>query len=183
LEKGQIVISEITSTFGTYPWSFINMANQMAVTIYDLIKRIMPGRIVIEETVKGRNRWSQKMLEQIHCCLLLRMQKGSLDLGSPSVYYVSPSTWRKHLAIRLDKADQENNKIARKANKLDKTARKKLKMEQGVRGIISKKHLALRWVETHYNLTLKVKEDDIADVVCLGVAFSRGCKTDNGTGY
>ena len=183
LEYGKIVIKETTDTFGDYPWSFINMADQMAVMLFDLIKRLMPDRIVIEETTKGRNRWSQKNLEQLHCCLLLRLQKHSMDIGHPKVYYVSPSIWRKKLEMRLTKEDQENNKIARKANKMSKAEKKKLKTAAGVKGIINKKHLAIRWVEKHYGIVFKMVDDDIADVICLGIGFMRGAKTDNGTGF
>jgi hypothetical protein len=181
LEYGQIIISETTDTYGDFPFAVNLMADDMAGRLYDLVLRVQPQEIVIESTVKGRNRWSQQALEFLHCLFIYKLIHKPLLYGRPSVKYVSPSTWRKHLTQRLSVQDKLNNKLVKTAK--TKEERKRLRDENNLRGKINKKHLAIRWAKENYKLDLKVKQDDVADALSLGVAYSQGCNVDTGMGH
>lgn len=157
------------------------MADDMACRLYELVQRVQPSEIVIESTVRGKSRWTQQALEQLHCLFIYKLIHKPLLYGRPSVKYVSPSTWRKHLEQRLSVQDKLNNKLVKTAK--TKADKKRLRDEASIKGKTNKKHLAIRWAKENYNLDLKMKEDDIADALSLGVAYSQGCTVDTGMGH
>ena len=152
------------------------MSQEVARGIFGLVEKFSPQQIVIENTVAGRNRDSQRQLEFIHYALLDLINK-SLAESRPEVYYVSPGIWRNKLQIKLTAEDKQDNKILRRGTKEQKRL---LKDKKNLRGIISKKHLAIRYVHNKYNINIKVKQDDVAVAICLGDAFLLNCKVDQG---
>lgn len=129
-----------------YPYNLVDAANDIAIKVSELAKDIGPDIIVIENTVKGRNRHTQRILEFIHFCVLTILR------GKWEIVYMDPSQWRKNIALRLSNDDKENNKEVSKGLK---------------RGKITKKHLSVRHVNDNYKLKLKLKDNDIADSICL----------------
>lgn len=166
------------SGYGTYPESYVGAAEAMAVQLLELVLRFTPDKIVIEETNKGRSRYTQKILEFIHCTLLIVLRRDN-HLGR--VVYVNTSDWRKITGVELTKADKKQNTTLSKAKSAAKKKQEKLdKKALGIRGKITKKHLAIRVANQLYELELKPKDDDIADAICIGTAFCYGVKICDG---
>ena len=173
-----------------YPWSYLGVVNEHIHQIMEtVVLKVKPDIIVIEETNKGKNRYSQKMLEFLHCELLKQIGFLSFrsDMGPigfkklpPDVIYLDTSAWRSTLGIWMSKDQKKQNAKLSKAKKEGPEALKKMKKSLGVRGRVNKKHLALAHVNTTFNLTLKVKDNDASDAICLGLAYLNGTKPSNG---
>lgn len=140
----------------SYPKNIADASDLMASKIKDLILEVKPDHIVIENTVKGRNRNSQRMLEWFHRALLDEIW----SLNIPFTY-MDPSQWRSILELRLSKDDKVNNKMCSKGLK---------------RGKVGKKHLSVRYINAQYNLKLKLKDNDQADSICLAEAWFKSQK-------
>jgi hypothetical protein len=165
--------------YGKYPWSYLNACSAMAQQLLLLAQEEKPDVIVVEETNGSKARYTQKVLEMLHCCLLDRLARHMTDTP---VYYINSSEWRKTLGLVLSKEDKKNNKKLKVAKKLSEATGKKLnRAELGVRGITNKKHVAVRYVNETYGLNLLVRDNDIADAICLGTAYIKGAKVCDGT--
>lgn len=132
-----------------YPTNIIETAQGMALCVKSIVEIYEPDYIIIENTVKGRNRHTQRLLEWIHLLVLL-------ELDMSKVIYMDPSEWRKALNMRLSPEDKKHNQLVSKKK---------------ARGKITKKHLSVRLVNDTMGLELKLKDNDIADAVCLGLAY------------
>lgn len=166
---------------GNYPWSYIDVVEHHVGTIIALSERIEPAVIVIEETNKGKNRYSQKMLEFLHHELLTRlMEHYEYPRLRPSVVYLDTSHWRSVLGIWLTKDQKKNNAKLSKAKRDGKEALKAMKEKLGVRGKTNKKHAAIAHANATFGLKLKVKDNDAADAICLGLAYLKGATPSNG---
>src|ERR1017187_3023288 len=164
-------------TYGKYPWSYLNAASAMGQQILALAHTVKPDVIVIEETNGSRgSRYTQKILEFLHCCILERL----VNLEIP-VYYINSSSWRSTLGLVLSKEDKKANKKLKVAKKLSAATGKKLnRTELGIRGIVNKKHIAIRYVNETYCKNFLVKDNDICDAICLGTAYLKGCSICDG---
>lgn len=163
---------------GKYPQTYINSATSIASRLVNLVRMYRPDFIVIEETNLGKNRYSQKLLEFIHC--IFNVQLATLPTPPP-VTYISSSVWRKKLGIGLSKEDKKQNAKLSKAKSAAKKAGTALdKKSLGIRGKVSKKHVAVRYVNERFNLEFKVKDNDIAEAITLGEAFLQLAPTCNG---
>jgi hypothetical protein len=58
----------------------------------------------------------------------------------------------KNTNIRLSTNDKKNNKLVREGKK---------------RGKVTSKHLSVRWANEKYSLSLKIKDNDIADALAI----------------
>lgn len=134
-----------------YPGNIFDAAYVVAGMCADKIDAVKPDHVVVENTVKGRNRHTQKTLEWIHFTVLTEITERQIPFT-----YIDPSEWRSILDIRLSAADKANNKDVKKGVK---------------RGKINRKHLAIRYCNKKYGLSLLVKHDDLADAICLGEAY------------
>lgn len=177
LDYGTIATAKPVLSYGLYPWCYLFMADELALHILGLVDRLKPTSVIIEETNLGKSRYAQKALEFIHSAVLrtlIRTHRGW-------VRYVSSSAWRRALNLQLTAEDRRANGKLSKAKRRAKDMNTKLdKKALGVRGRVGKKHLSVRWVNNTYNLGLKMKDDDIADAICLGVGFLRGAETCTG---
>lgn len=163
--------------FGNYPWSYVAAAKKQAEAVAALVAKTLPDIIVIEETNLGKNRYSQKFLEFLHLTLLQTIPDGF----KRQVVYISSSAWRSALMLSMSAADRKNNTKLSKAKKTAAQAGAKLdKKALGIKGRINKKHLAVRYVNATYDLQLKMKDNDIADAICLATAYLAGADTCNG---
>lgn len=128
----------------------------------------VPDQIVIEEINAHKNRMAGKTLDMFHGVLLHCIG----DWAFPRITYMDSDGkdgWRTKLRFVLTDADKEANKEAKKLNKTIKG--RKLP-------IITKKHLAARFVQAKYGIHLDVDENsedaDKADAIGLGHAYLFG---------
>ena len=111
-EYGKIVEKDTTLSADDchYPYNFLLMARTLSSRIMRILKEKEIEFIIIEETNKGRDRYAQKKLEFLHCCRSLDL----LSYGFPveRIYYISTSTWRKAIDLKLKPEHRElNNQI------------------------------------------------------------------------
>jgi Holliday junction resolvasome RuvABC endonuclease subunit len=179
LGEGLIENDQPVQAFGAYPGNYIHAATSIANRLFDLVIKHRPDVVVIEETNLGKNRYAQKLLEFIHCSLVAQLVLGFVG----EVVYLSSSSWRQALDLRLDSEQRRNNAKIAKARKLARetgisinAAKKKV----GVKGKITKKHLAVNRVNEVYSLGFKVKDNDRADAICLGLAYFVGAEAADG---
>jgi len=135
-----------------YPKRTIKNCQSICRSIKDLVVRNDFDKIVIEEVNSGgiSGVIQQKTMAGLHFLLLSNLME-YIDI----IEFITCSTWRKTLDIRLSVEDKAHNKSCK--NKRDK---------------IGWKHLSLRWVEENYpNRT--VSSHDIADAICIVVAHNR----------
>lgn len=197
VEHGVLKLPHKVNDYGEYPWSYINAAREMAKMLTDKVAAAQPDVIVVEETNLGRQRYTQKMLEFLHNALLTRLNAYPETYGklTPPVFYLSTSKWRSALGLVMSKDDKKNNrllKVARNAAaavstgkvdveaKPDAKALAAAKKNLGVKGKVTPKHLALRYVNTTFGLNLKVAQNDEADAICLIMAFIAGAEKCTG---
>lgn len=139
----------------------VDLGNQ----IFDLIQHTKPHIIVIEEIAGSKNRLGQKTLDGLHY-IVAWIIESYLDIVS---YYdvTGAEGWRTHLQLRQSDADKASNKEAKKLNK-------KLAPSQQL-PIIGPKHLAARYVNSKFGMSLdvdtNVTDADIGDAVAMGHAF------------
>ena len=144
-----------------YPKNFVDSSNEMADKIFALIKELKPDIIVIENTTKSKNRHSQRWLEWCHKTIIEKL------IENKRVFqYIDVSEWRSRLNIKLSKEDKKNNIKVNKAKKLGKS-----KKEMNVKGKIKSKHISVRYCNQQYNLNFKLKDNNIADAICVGSAY------------
>jgi hypothetical protein len=135
-----------------YPYNIVRGAQQITAQVLELVRKC--GKldvVVIENTNKGRNRHTQRILEFMHFCILMMLEE-----VPQKMVYMDTSEWRSLVGLWMSKDDLKNNR--------DVKAKKK-------RGKISKKHLAVRMVNDLYGKNLKLKDNDEADAILMGQAF------------
>lgn len=157
---------------GAYPWNYVKVSNLMAKRIIEeLVVKFKPDEIVIEETNKGKNRYTQKILEFTHRALL-----AELEVMKSKVFYLSTSSWRHALGQKASRDDIKNNKLVNKANREGKS-----KKSMGLTGKITAKHRSIKYVNERLNLNLRMKDNDKADAICVGLAYLAGATICDGT--
>ena len=166
---------------GIYPWNYLAASKEMGVELCKLVAKYDPRVVVVEEVNKARARYSQKLLEFLHSALLNNLSNITNGVQTPAVFYLSTSEWRSRLEIRLSKEDKKNNG---KLNKAKRNAGGDVRLVDkkilGIKGKVTPKHLAVRYVNEKFGLDLKIKDNDIADAVCLGKAFALGARPCDG---
>lgn len=162
----------------SYPYSYISRARGIALRVNEVLCRMGHvaindlDAIVIEETNGSKSRYTQKMLEFIHMAVLEELEEQSLH---GLVVYVNTSDWRKILGVQLTAADKKSNARLSKAKSVAKKAGQKLdKKELGIRGKVNKKHVAIRAVNNTFDLGFKPKDNDVAEAICIGLAYFKG---------
>lgn len=152
-----------------YPYNIVTAAEKVVDQIEDLIATLGGvGALVVENTNKGKNRNTQRALEFIHLTFLKRIQN-KLPMS-----YMDTSEWRKAVGMWMSKEDKKANAALSKAKKAAAAAGQKVdKKALGIKGSVNKKHLAVRMSNDLYGLTLKQKDNDIADAILMGRAFTQ----------
>ncbi|NBT57364.1 hypothetical protein EBT16_01125 [bacterium] len=184
LHFGTCSLPQTVLAYGSYPFCYVNAALEIQSHVISLVQLHKPDVIVIEETNLGRNRYSQKMLEFIHCVVA---QWLSVNFSGRTVY-ISSSVWRQKLGLQMTKDDKKRNSNINKIKKQSKDENGKidlkkfnqLKKTSGFRGKVTQKHIALRYVDTVYGIKLKSKDNDQADAICLALAFFMGATPCDG---
>lgn len=182
IESGLIELGKPILAHGPYPWCYLEAAQAQAWRIAELMARSAADIVVIEETNLGKNRYAQKFLEFLHCQVLDLQDDAGVGTGfKDKVVYISSSAWRKALELSLNAEDKRNNNKLGKAKRQAAELGKKLnKKALGIKGRINKKHLAVRFVNERYDLNLKMKDNDIADAICLATAYLAGAERCDG---
>lgn len=153
-----------------YPWNYLALAEHQAAQVHmELIEKFNPHVIVIEETNGSKNRYTQKLLEFLHAILLDDINNA---FPSVKVVYVNTNDWRSNLGIWLTKEQKRNNAKLSKAKSEAKRNGKKLdKKKLGIAGKVTKKHAAIAYVNDRFGFKLKVKDNDAAEAICIGLAY------------
>jgi Holliday junction resolvasome RuvABC endonuclease subunit len=182
LESGRLETEKGVLAYGRYPFCYPLAAESMASKIEEVIQRLIetglrPEAVVIEEINLGKNRYSQKILEFIHCKVLGVLRKLELE----NVFYLDSSEWRKNLGLVLTKeAKKANAKLAKAKREAAAVGAKLDKAALGVKGKVTKKHVAIQYVKDRFDLALKVKDDDVADAICLACAYANNATPCDG---
>jgi hypothetical protein len=174
VEGGTLHLNKSVHEFGPYPFSYQKAAqgvvSMLSAQLGDSVDDF--GAVVIEEINLGRNRYTQKLLENIHTAILgWIIHWASVE----HVVYLDSSEWRSNLGLKMSKEQKKLNAKLSKAKreaaafgvKLDKKA-------VGVKGKTTSKHLAVAHANEAYGLKLLQKDNDQADAICLGLAFCNG---------
>lgn len=170
---------DVIAAYGAYPFSYLTALSLMADKVAARAAQLHPDTIVIEETNGSKNRYTQKALEMLHCIFLQGLQRAGYT--SANVKYISTGTWRRAVGIELTKDQKRQNARLSKAKRAAKMRGEKLdKAALGIKGKVNKKHIAVAWANEHFGLSLKQKDNDIADAICIGVAFTRGAAVCDG---
>lgn len=143
------LIKPIAKDFLVEEYRYLSIAKQIGNKVRTIIDEYNPNLIYIEQSNKGKNRHSQKLIEFIHCEVLDMIKVMGL---ADSVVYIDTSFWRKTLNQRLSKDQRIHNKAVK---------------EGKVRGKITPKHLSVQWVNENYNQSFKLKDNDITDAICV----------------
>jgi hypothetical protein len=134
-----------------YPYNVVDAAAAVAAAVEGLLSEHRPTFVVVENTNRGRNRHTQRILEFLHLELLKMLRARQLPMA-----YMDSSDWRKLVEMRLSPADKINNRQVSAGKK---------------RGRIKSKHLAVRLANERFGLALKLKDNDQADACLLGLAY------------
>lgn len=150
-----------------YPENYLRRAESIAQGVRRVIANSKPDLVVIEETNGSRSRYTQKMLEYIHYAVLQEIRGLGL-MGS--VRYINTSSWRAMLGLNLSKDDKKRNARLARGLRSGKT-----KKDLGIKGKINKKHLAVSYTNDRLvSLTLKMKDNDVAEAMCIAIATAKG---------
>ena len=150
-----------------YPTSPLYKILDVTVMVRDLIEQVNPKVVLIEEINKGISRISQKSLSALGFFILDAIRcSGDKLLDKVEMIDSDGFTgWRTILKLRLSDEDKKHNAKARKHNK-----KSKLKMT-----IITKKHLAQRYVnkalKKSFDIEKNKSENDICDAIGMGLAY------------
>lgn len=155
-------ITQIHQPDGPYPVSFIDWSYECYGEIEDLIDRLAPDCLVIEETSAGsKSVYSQKILEFIHFLLAKYIKQTGI-----SVIYVMSEVWRRGTGCKMSKEESIHNKQVRTYKEKNNT--KVAYGETGKRiGILTRKHVNVRRANEIFDLKLKIGQNDAADAVLL----------------
>lgn len=162
-----------------YPWNYIHLADHQAVQVAsELIEKFNPHVIAIEETNGSRSRYTQKLLEYLHYALLDQIKH---QFPTVKVVYINTNDWRSNLGIWLTKEQKKNNAKLSKAKREAKLSGKKIdKKKLGIAGKITKKHAAIAYVNDRFGFNLKVKDNDAAEAIAVGLAVLNNVSICNG---
>jgi Holliday junction resolvasome RuvABC endonuclease subunit len=176
---GTIDIDKSLHEFGKYPDCYRKAARHMAALIHFNVTNIDKFEvIVIEEINLGRNRYTQKLLENIHTAMLDQIES---FWPHAKVVYLDSSEWRHNLGLKMTKEQKKLNAKLSKAKKLAAQTNIKLdKKKLGIKGKVNAKHLAVAHANTIFGLQLKMKQNDAADAICIGLAFFNGATPCDG---
>lgn len=181
--SGTVDLGKSVLDFGPYPHCYRKAAREMVSRIIDATSSHTNGlliahHVVIEEINSGRDRYVQKLLENIHTAACERLE------SFPITYLNSDGAtgWRTHLGLKLTKDQKKANaKLSKAKREAEEDGVKLDKKKVGVRGKTTKKHLAIEWAKQNYKNTLKVKDNNEADAICIGAAFFMGAEPCDGT--
>jgi hypothetical protein len=164
--------------FGEYPINYVRFADAVVQGLVQKLSQVGEElgefEVIIEETNKGKNPYSQKILEFLHYSLVKE-----LDSRGILPKYIRTGVWRKITGSNLN-ADEK--RLNQKISRIKKQSGQKLaKIDGKVVGRRTRKHAALRSFREHFGFELPLKMEDAAEACLLGIAFIKGAPTCDGT--
>lgn len=184
--------------WGGYPENYRKAARDISDRLLVLVRNHRPDTVVVEETNQGKNRYTQKLLEFIHKDLGDGWDRGTAGFEVPApchactdqhnriffprIVYISTGTWKHALGLKKP-ADAKKNDALLKEAKMLAAAGMKLndaKKKLGIRGKWNKKMLAVNHVNQLFGFSWKLKDNDKAEAICLGLAFFAGAELCDG---
>jgi hypothetical protein len=164
--------------YGHYPFNYVNYVHDVAISVVTEVSLIQVNHpeveVVIEETTKGKNNYSQKMLEFLHYSVLVGLQTKHIP-----VVYVRTGIWRGKVGANLTVEEKRLNAKIRRIKK--KTGKRLAKIDGKVAGLVTKKHAALRCFKEHFGYELPLNMNDACDAVLVGLAYIKGVPVCDGT--
>jgi hypothetical protein len=152
-------IPQIHEPSGQYPINYVEWAHACVNQILELIDRLAPDTLVIEETVAGsKGVYTQKILEWIHFLVAKFIKETNIK-----AIYLLTGSWRSEVGCKMTK--EESNGDTRVAYD-----------ENGKRiGKLGKKHINVRRANEVFGKFLKTplrkKDEDTADSLLLGYCY------------
>lgn len=153
-----------------YPQNFMESAIAQAKAVENLLNKHVPDLVVIEETNKARQRFSQKALEWSHFTVVQLLLS-----RNQSFKYLTTTCWRKVVKCYLGdwpEYKQFNAKVskAKRSSAPTKSGAMVAKIDGKIVSAICSKKLSVLLVNQKYNLNLPLSQDDICDSINLGRA-------------
>lgn len=186
LASGTIDLGKPVHAFAQYPHSYHTAAEYMAAKIYVEVAAAVrtiefTDVVVIEEINSGRDRYVQKLLENIHTAVIKQYEGFSPKTKLVYLNSDGGDGWRTNLGLKLTKEQKKANaKLSKEKRECEVAGVKLDKKKLGIRGKVNKKHLAVAFANEQYDLKLKQKDNNEADAICLGVAFFNHCTPCDG---
>ena len=172
LEYGTLHLNKSVHEFGPYPYNYYETGRAVWNMIYGAAAPVcLIQKFVIEETNGGRNRYTQKLLENIHTAVV----QGLVSVCTPfeqQIVYLDSSQWRSNLGLKMTKEQKKANaKLSKAKRQAVETGISLDKKKIGVKGRLTPKHLSVDNANLQYGLKLKMKDNDAADAINLGLAY------------
>lgn len=167
-EYGQI--AQIPEPPGQYPSNFIDWAYALYGKIVELVDRLAPDVLVIEETASGsKNIYSQKILEWLHFLVAKMIKECHIEAT-----YLLTEQWRRETGCVMSKEEKKKNKEVRAYKKTHNVSIAYDKDGKRV-GIVGRKHVNVRRANEVFGEflrePLRKKDEDTADSLLLGYAY------------
>lgn len=148
----------------TYPYNFMDTADEIAKKCKEIADEFQPDNIVIEHTEGSKQRISQRLLEWTHYTIYQILRNDLI----PS-YYLLVADWRTQVKCYLKYWPEHSkwNKEVAKAKKIT-PPRKRPRINGNVVSRIDLKKLSILIANEHFDI--QTKNDNIADAINLGRA-------------
>lgn len=169
LDFGAIKPNKKGLTKLVYPKKQLAIMRSLAEKLEVLVRSKEPQMIAIEEVNRHKSRMSGKTLDGAHWIFLDRLEKEKLAIVR---YFDSDGNigWRTKLGLRLTENDKRLNLERKRINK------KKIRGTSDL-PIITKKHLAERFVNQalglHFEVDKNDTDNDVVDALGLALAIIR----------
>jgi hypothetical protein len=163
-------IPQIHEPAGQYPGNYVAWAYECFEKIAELIDRLAPDILIIEETSAGSKAiYSQKFLEWVHFLLAKFIKETSIK----AIYFMTEQ-WRRETGCKMSKEESKHNKKVKSYK--NKNASKIAYDESGKRiGRLTRKHINIRRAnevfEKFLSVPLRKKDEDTADSLLLAFAY------------
>jgi hypothetical protein len=167
-EYGQV--PQMPEPPGQYPSNYIDWAYALYGKVVELVDRLAPDVLVIEETASGsKNIYSQKILEWLHF-LVAKMIKES----KMRVVYLMTEQWRRDTGCVMSKEEKKKNKQVREYKKSHDVSIAYDKDGKRI-GLVGRKHVNVRRANEVFGQflrePLRKKDEDTADSLMLAYAY------------
>ena len=169
-------VPKVACPAGQYPDNFLEWSALCFGPVSDLLDEWAPDVLVVEDTAikPDSNALSQKILEFIH----FRVAKMVAETGIERLYLMTDE-WRRLVGCEMTKAERKQNQVVSKAKGKARALLPKgdksvvvVKGEDGRRiGRVTRKHVNVRRANEAFGLGLKIKDNDVADALMLGLAY------------
>lgn len=181
LEYNTVFLDETVADFGEYPFNYLKMSEHVLNALLKSINHLKYDEsnkniLVIEETTTGRNNYSQKQLEFLHCKLLQHLEKININ---HKIKYIRTGVWRRTVGATQSK--EERNYNAMIARQKRKTGKRLAKIDGKVARRLDRKDYALSAFKRHFGIELPRKMNDACDAALVGLAYIKGASVCDGT--